>query len=91
MSEGGGPSAAGSTSLLKKPVRAELGGVSSRIPLALITTRTVGCKVHGTSPWMCLCPDASELRVIFPVFNIFCAGPVELCLYFAFMGGALTW
>lgn len=91
MSEGGGPSAAGSTSLLKKPVRSQLGGVSSHIPPAPITTWTFGCKVHGTSPWMYLCPDASELRVIFPVFHIFSVGPVELCLCFAFMGGALTW
>lgn len=40
---------------------------------------------------MYLCPDASELRVIFPVFHIFSVGPVERCLCFAFMGGALTW
>lgn len=91
MSEGGGPSAAGSTSLLKKPVRAERGGVSSHLPLASVTAWTSGCKVHGASPWMYLCPDASGLRAIFPVLNIFSVGPVELCLYFAFMGGARTW
>lgn len=91
MSEGGGPSAAGGPSLLKKPVRAELGGLSSRIPLALIAAGTLGREAHGTSPRLHLCPDASELRVIFPVFNLFSVGPVELCLYFASMGGALTW
>lgn len=92
MSQGGGPSAAASSSLLKKPGRCSRGGVSAQIARALAPAWTLGCgrteRALGTDP----CPAVSERRVVFPVLTVVSVDPVvELCLCFALMGGAFTW